>query len=105
MPASAIRSMVESRNAPQVPLVPFSRASTPSSMSRNTKIVQVKAPGNSSPGREQGERSAGDADRADDGDGVRRYRGTREDLARGGEQARHGGPQHVQHGRPILPPG
>src|SRR2546430_552422 len=49
MPASAIRSMVESRNAPQVPLVPFSRASTPSSMSRNTKIVQVKAPGNSSP--------------------------------------------------------
>src|ERR1700747_1934587 len=49
MPASAIRSMVESRNAPQVPLVPFIRASTPSSMSRNTKIVQVKAPGNSSP--------------------------------------------------------
>ena len=47
----------------------------------------------------------GYADRADDGDGVGRYRGTREDLARGGEQARHGGPQHVQHGRPILPPG
>src|SRR5580700_9212331 len=49
MPASAMRSMVESRNAPQVPVVPFIRASTPSSMSRNTKIVQVKAPGNSSP--------------------------------------------------------
>src|SRR5215472_10908027 len=49
MPASAIRSMVESRNAPQVPLVPLSRASTPSSMSRKTKMVQVKAPGNSSP--------------------------------------------------------
>src|SRR6476660_5470284 len=49
MPASAIRSMVESRNAPQVPLVPLIRASTPSSMSRNTKIVQVKAPGKSSP--------------------------------------------------------
>src|SRR6266550_7770270 len=49
MPASAIRSMVESRNAPQVPLVPFSRASAPSSMSRSTNIVQVKAPGNSSP--------------------------------------------------------
>src|SRR5215470_13291358 len=49
MPASAIRSMVESRNAPQRPLVPLIRASTPSSMSRNTKIVQVKAPGKSSP--------------------------------------------------------
>jgi len=54
---------------------------------------------------EQAKRSPGYADRADDGDGVRRYRGTREDLARGGEQAVHGGPQHVQHGRPILPPG
>jgi hypothetical protein len=41
--------MVESRNAPQVPVVPFIRASTPSSMSSSTKIVQVKAPGNSSP--------------------------------------------------------
>jgi hypothetical protein len=49
IPASAIRSMVESRNAPQVPLVPLIRASTPSSMSRSTKIVQVSAPGNSSP--------------------------------------------------------
>ena len=49
MPASAIRSMVESRNAPQLPLVPLIRASTPSSMSRSTKIVQVNAPGNSSP--------------------------------------------------------
>jgi hypothetical protein len=41
--------MVESTNAPHFPLVPLIRASTPSSMSSSTKIVQVNAPGNNSP--------------------------------------------------------
>jgi len=91
MPASAIRSMVESRNAPQVPVVPFIRASTPSSMSRNTKIVQVKAPGNSSPRGEQAQRRAGHAYSADHRDGVRRDRSAHEGPAHRSEQARHGG--------------
>ena len=47
--ASANLSMVESRNAPQGPELPFIRASRPSSMSRKTKIVQMNAPGNSQP--------------------------------------------------------
>jgi hypothetical protein len=47
--ASATRSSVESTNAPHFPLVPLILASTPSSMSSSTKIVQVKAPGNNSP--------------------------------------------------------
>jgi hypothetical protein len=49
MAASATRSRVESRNAPHGPLVPFIRASSPSSMSVNTKKVHIAAPGNSHP--------------------------------------------------------
>jgi hypothetical protein len=44
--ASAIRSRVESRNAPQAPLVPFTRASAPSSMSASTKAVHTIVPAN-----------------------------------------------------------
>ena len=44
--ASAIRSSVESRNAPQVPLVPLIRASTPSSMSARTNPVHTMVPAN-----------------------------------------------------------
>jgi len=47
--ASANLSMVESRNAPYGPELPFSRASWPSSMSRKTKNVAIAAPGNSQP--------------------------------------------------------
>jgi hypothetical protein len=41
--------MVESRNAPNLPLVPLIRASTPSSMSVNTKNVATMVPMNRCP--------------------------------------------------------
>ena len=47
--ASLTRSRVESRNAPQAPLVPFIRASTPSSMSARTKKVHTTVPANRCP--------------------------------------------------------
>ncbi len=47
--ASAIRSRVESRKAPNGPEVPFTRASAPSSMSENTKIVHTTVPANRCP--------------------------------------------------------
>ena len=44
--ASLIRSRVESRNAPHAPLVPLTRASSPSSMSVRTKPVHTQVPAN-----------------------------------------------------------
>ena len=49
MAASPNRSIVESRNAPNLPELPLILASWPSSMSVKTKHVAMKAPGNSSP--------------------------------------------------------
>ncbi len=46
MAASPTRSRVESRKAPQAPVVPVTRASAPSSMSASTKTVQTAAPAN-----------------------------------------------------------
>jgi hypothetical protein len=47
--ASATRSMVESRNAPNLPVVPLILASVPSSMSVRTKPVQTITPANRCP--------------------------------------------------------
>ena len=47
--ASAIRSMVESRNAPNAPAVPLILASVPSSMSVRTNPVQTMVPANKCP--------------------------------------------------------
>ena len=44
--ASATRSRVESRNAPNTPVVPLTRARAPSSMSAITKNVQTIVPAN-----------------------------------------------------------
>ena len=47
--ASAIRSRVESRNAPHAPLLPLIRASVPSSMSVNTNTVHTITPASRCP--------------------------------------------------------
>ena len=97
--ASASRSIVESRNAPNLPELPLILASCPSSMSVNTKTVAVNAPGKSSPIGNMRQRRRGYADGAGDRDHVRGDRRARETLDDRVEQAREEGTKEVQHGR------